>query len=184
MNSLSPSTLIKIDKLAGDASTSLEPFYCVLDMVIDDLRRPMYADPIPLHLLPKGAVLMETLYQANATPGLSYRVPADTEYEDWIKEYGDATGAQFVLSKDSGPQDCVFKKTYWCHKSGTYTSKAGLNPLVKARPVQKPTKKCGCEGRIFISQKKDENEICIKIAGHTNHTLGMLSLYFYPNILI
>lgn len=175
-NYLPLSTLVKnlgpqMTGLIYDKQASTVPFARVFDEFVTTLgeTRP-HVDPIPKYLLPFEATLFKREVPKNSVEGHEYIVPPDTDFKARIDWYGEATGATF-LHKSDKPSSAIDERIeYVCDRSGTYASKAGKNPNVKARITQKPSKKVGCKARIIVS--RDGEDMFIKITGHTGHELG------------
>ncbi|KAI8353851.1 hypothetical protein B0O80DRAFT_424685 [Mortierella sp. GBAus27b] len=161
-----------LEALANNPRASVEPLAAVFSKFVDTLSKTRpYEDPIPKYLLPKDAAMFKR-ESLSTTDGLEYVVPIDADYRTWVEMYGRATGATFLLISNKAPEGCDERAEYVCDRSGTYQSKAGKNPGVKARLNQKPSKKVGCKARITISCYAQDKTMFIKIKGHTAHAIG------------
>lgn len=157
-----------MDKLIDNPRASVQPLATVFnDFVIAMSKTRPFADPIPKYLLPEDAALLN---QEKNDHGYTVYVAPIADYKVWVENYGRATGATFLLRSNKPSSDCDERAEYFCDRGGTYKSRAGQNPHVKARPQQKPSKKVGCEAGIIIEVKGDVMKI--KIKGHTAHTIG------------
>lgn len=105
----------------------LEPLDEIMCRVLEHLRgRNPYIDPVPKHLLPKGATMVKSS-PAKSNRGLVYSVPYHTDYKRRIVDYGKYTGAKFILKPS---RRLGMKEEYCCHPEGARGNRS-LDPAYR-----------------------------------------------------
>ncbi|KAI8345509.1 hypothetical protein B0O80DRAFT_282364 [Mortierella sp. GBAus27b] len=163
-----------MDKLRIDPQASVEPLATVInDLVTSMSTIKLHKEPIPKYLLPNEAVLVNQEPQGTSAVDMHEYIVLDTtrDYKAWVEQFRRATEATFLLRSNKQSNSADNRLEYVCDRSDTNTRQAGMNPSVKARPRQKPSKKVGCEARIFIRISANEGATFIKIRCHTAHTI-------------
>ena len=145
---------------ASGTRTDSKPLEDQFDVFVVQLRRHHpFPDPIRKPLLPKGATMTEPT-RDDPSRGLVYLVPYFKEYERWIEDYGESTGAKFKTTTRKEPiLGRPTKDTYYCDQSLVF------------KPMG-----TGCEGRITFTLRKDGDSDIMEIGifGHTKHQTGIL----------
>ncbi|KAF9344511.1 hypothetical protein BGX34_005602, partial [Mortierella sp. NVP85] len=136
-------------------AAGLKPLEDQFDAFVVQLRcyHP-FPDPIRKPLLPKGATMVEPT-RDDPSRGLVYLVPYFKEYERWIEDYGESTGAKFKMTTRKEPiLGRPTRDMYYCDQNLVFKSTG-----------------TGCEGRIAITLPKvgDSDTMKIEIFGHTKH---------------
>ncbi|CAG8786295.1 22808_t:CDS:2, partial [Racocetra persica] len=159
-----------VEELISDEEMCLDDFFNVFNNFMKTLQDNLILDSL---LLPNATLFIrEDVQHGKISSGTEYVVPLDTDFENWIYDFGYNTHTSYVQERtEYNTGNIEFRYTYKCYRSGKYKSQADQNPIKKARIIQKDSKKIGSESTIIVTKTKgDYPQMIIKYTLYSNHT--------------